>query len=244
VVGFAFDGTGYGPDGATWGGEVLVADASTARRVAHLVYVPLPGGDAAIRNPYRVALAHLVAAGIPWADDLAPVQQLDAVERELLQRQLERGFLCAATSSMGRLFDAVASLLGLRHRISFEAQAAIDLELAAERSDRTDLGYRFVVEGGLIDPTPVITSLVGDRRAGMAELVAELAVEVGDGRGLDDVVLSGGVFQNALLTSLCTDRLRRAGLNPLTHRLVPPNDGGLALGQAYIAAHRSLQEDD
>jgi hydrogenase maturation protein HypF len=257
VVGFAFDGTGYGTDGAIWGGEVLIADAVSAERAWHLSDVALPGGDAAIRNPCRVALAHLTAAGIGWTDDLAPVRELDRVERGLLERQLASGFTCVPTSSMGRLFDAVASLLDLRHRISFEAQAAIDLEIAAERSAHVDRGYRFSIDSGVIDPAPVLAAVVADGRDGVAagdvafafhmavvELVGELAVAACSGRRIADVVLSGGVFQNALLTSMCIDRLGHAGLHVLTHRLVPPNDGGLALGQAFVAAHRPLQEVD
>jgi hydrogenase maturation protein HypF len=250
VVGFAFDGTGYGTDGAIWGGEVLVADAVSAERAWHLAEVPLPGGDAAIRNPYRVALAHLAAADVAWAADLPPVQQLDRVERGLIERQLETGFRCVATTSMGRLFDAVASLVGLRHRISFEAQAAIDLELAAERAAGADTGFRFDTVGGVIHAAPVVRGVVAGVRAGtpvpdlaftfhvaVAELVRDLAVAECRDRGLRHVVLSGGVFQNALLTAMCVDQLRDAGVEPLTHRLVPPNDGGLALGQAFVAAH-------
>ncbi|MGF1597180.1 MAG: carbamoyltransferase HypF [Acidimicrobiales bacterium] len=255
VVGFAFDGTGYGADGTIWGGEVLIADAATAQRAWHLAEVPLPGGDAAIHNPYRVALAHLAAAGIGWNGDLPPVQQLDGVEGELLERQLATGFNCVPTSSMGRLFDAVASLIGLRHRISFEAQAAIDLEVAAERSPRVDDGTRFTVDAGRIDWAPVLRAIVSARRAGtagpdlaysfhlaVAELVVELAAEARADRGIEHVVLAGGVFQNALLMSMCVDRLSQVGLVPLTHRLVPPNDGGLALGQAYVAAHRPIAD--
>jgi hydrogenase maturation protein HypF len=257
LVGFAFDGTGYGTDGAIWGGEVLVADAATASRVGHLRYVPLPGGDAAIRNPYRVALAHLTAAGITWDDDLAPVGQLERAERGLLERQLATGFGCVSTSSMGRLFDAVASLVGLRHRISYEAQAAIDLEVAAERSSAGDRGWRFDLDGDEFDATPVLRAVVADQRAGVGpadlaaafhaavvELIGAIAVARCAELGNDRVVLSGGVFQNALLTSMTVARLRAAGLDPVTHRLVPPNDGGLSLGQAYIAAHTPTPEEN
>lgn len=250
VLGVAFDGTGYGADGAIWGGEVLAVDADGFDRIAHLAYVPLPGGDAAIRNPYRVALAHLTAAGIEWADDLPPVAELDTVERGVLARQLETGFSCVPTSSMGRFFDAVASLVGLRHRISFEAQAAIDLELAASGADRRR-SYTFTVADDVFSPAEVVRAVVADLRAGVdvadiargvhvavADLVVDLARRHRSATGSELVALSGGVFQNALLTELCTERLCSAGFHPLTHRRVPPNDGGLALGQAYIAAHR------
>jgi hydrogenase maturation protein HypF len=251
VIGFAFDGTGYGTDGTIWGGEVLVADVERADRVAHLAYVPLPGGDAAIRHPCRTALAHLDAAGVAWSADLAPVAQLDEVELGLLRRQIDRNVACVPTSSMGRLFDAVSSLLGLRHHVTYEAQAAIDLEFAAVAGKVLAHGYRFTVYGTEFDPRAMLRRIVDDLRDGVpvtdiartfhvavVDLVGAVAEMVRAARGLDTVALTGGVFQNRLLTELCVERLDAAGFTTLTHRLVPPNDGGLALGQAYIAAHR------
>ena len=250
VIGFAFDGTGFGTDGTIWGGEVLVADVERADRVAHLAYVPLPGGDAAIRHPCRIALAHLDAAGVAWSADLAPVAQLDEVELALLRRQLDRNVACVPTSSMGRLFDAVSSLLGLRHHVTYEAQAAIDLEFAAVAGKVLDHGYRFTVHGTEFDPRAMLRGIVDDLRDGVpvthvartfhvavVDLIGTVAEMVRADRGLDTVALTGGVFQNRLLTELCVERLEVAGFTTLTHRLVPPNDGGLALGQAYIAAH-------
>ncbi len=247
VAGFVFDGTGFGGDGTIWGGEVLIADATNYQRVAHLRSIPMPGGDAAIRSPYRAALAHLHAAGIEWDADLFPVGQLVDAEKTILRTQLDSGHGCIPTSSMGRLFDAVASLLGLRHRISFEAQAAIDLELAATRAMRsgptTPMScYGF---GPGWDPTPLLVAIVHDVRSGrsidqialhfhlaLVDLVS--ATALGQSQS-DCIALTGGVFQNVLLTRLCIDRLQPSGLRTLTHRLVPPNDGGLALGQAYSA---------
>ncbi|MEM9033467.1 MAG: carbamoyltransferase HypF, partial [Actinomycetota bacterium] len=249
VIGLAFDGTGHGLDGGAWGGEVLVADYGTARRVAHLAELPLPGGDAAVRNPCRLAVAYLTALGIE-AEGVPSWDACGEVERRLIVRQIERSVGVVPTTSMGRLFDAVSSLLGLRHRITYEAQAAIELEIAA-----TDAADAVPVRSplhrdGVLDPAPVLRSLVDGVRAGAgtAELalgfhhavvdgVGDVVAEVHDRTALDVVALSGGVFQNVLLTRLLRRRLEDDGRRVLTHRLVPPNDGGLALGQVLVAAH-------
>ncbi|MEE9414390.1 MAG: carbamoyltransferase HypF [Acidimicrobiales bacterium] len=253
VLGFAFDGTGFGDDGTIWGGEVLLANASGYDRVAHLAAIALPGGDAAIRNPCRVALAHLHAAEIAWSPSQSPCAALTGIERKLLHQQLEKGIACVPTTSMGRLFDAIASLIGLRHKISYEAQAAIKLEITAERCTSRDNGYRFEIAAGVIDPSEVLKELLDDAAAGLssevlawrfhdavAELVERVAIAQRAATGIETVALSGGVFQNALLTRLCIERLEAATFTVLTHSLVPPNDGGLALGQAYIAAHQDI----
>ena len=248
VLGFAFDGTGYGDDGTIWGGEVLEATADGYNRLAHLVPVPLPGGDAAVEHPARIALAHLHAAGIEWTDGLAPVAVTPSTERTLLARQLETEFGCVPTTSMGRLFDAVASILALRHRISFEAQAAIDLEHAARRNRSPHRHYSFGLGNATIDQRPVLRSIVDDVQHGYAtEVIADGfhhavvdAIVALAHRHLAPgqvAVLSGGVFQNSLLAQRTVASLSSAGHEVRTHRLVPPNDGGLALGQAYIATH-------
>jgi len=246
VLGVAFDGTGDGTDGTIWGGELLLATAATAERVGHLRPTPLPGGDAAIRHPWRVALSFLRTAGIPWDPVLPPVAEAEDHEVELLAQQLDRDLGCVPTSSMGRFFDALASLVGLRHAISYEAQAAIEFEIAATSWIGPVPDFHFE----LADPTPLL-SAVGDAvRSGSPVPAVAMAchVAIADGvvaevirhcaqHSVDTVVLTGGVFQNVLLTDLMAERLEAAGLEVRTHRLVPPNDGGLALGQAAIAHH-------
>jgi hydrogenase maturation protein HypF len=253
VVGIIFDGTGHGPDGAIWGGEVLLADYHEFRRLAHLKYVPLPGGDAAIRRPYRAALAHLWAAGLPWDEDLPCVAACPMVERRLLCRQLERGVHCVPTSSMGRLFDAVAALIGVRQSVTYEAQAAIEMEsLCHDRSAPLQVPFDWAIEAGdemlVVNPAGVLRRIVGDLKTGvgpeglawcfhlaLADLIALLAERARKQTGVATVALSGGVFQNMLLLRLAVDRLCAGGFEVLVHRQVPPNDGGLALGQAAVA---------
>lgn len=254
ILGFAFDGTGYGDDGTIWGGELLLANAHRGERLAHLLPMALPGGDAAINNPSRVALSYLRQANIEWRSNLAPVAVTPNVELRLLAQQLERDVACTPCSSMGRLFDAVASLLGLRHRVSYEAQAAIELEILAQRSPpakQDSRRYRFGLDASTIDPTPILVDIVEDLAAdhpvgliawrfhdAVADAVLCLTTRYASRVTAPRVALSGGVFQNALLTQLCIDRLEAGGFDALTHSIVPPNDGGLALGQAFIAAHQ------
>jgi hydrogenase maturation protein HypF len=245
VLGFAFDGTGYGTDEAVWGGEVLLANYKGYQRLAQLSYVPLAGGDISVLRPYRMALAHLWAAGIAWEPDLPPVAACPVDERRVLRRQLETAVGCVPTSSMGRLFDAVSALIGVREVVAYEAQAAIELEGLARGIENADAPYAFEVNGSLIDPTPVIQAVVRDQRTGVAagvigarfhHAVADLIVDLAD-RERDAsqlVALSGGVFQNALLLRLTLKGLHAKGLEVITHRAVPPNDGGLALGQLMV----------
>ncbi|PWK74796.1 hydrogenase maturation protein HypF [Streptomyces sp. CG 926] len=261
VIGVAFDGTGYGDDGAVWGGEVLLADYAGFTRFAHLAYVPLPGGDAAVQRPYRMALSHLRAAGIDRSPDLPCVAACPPGEIQLLERQLERGLNCVPTSSMGRLFDAVSSLVGICHLAGYEAQAAIELEGAALGAHPADPGpgYAFGLRAApdpdagpvTADPAPVLAAVVADVRAGtgpaliaarfhssVAALVATLCADARERHGLDTVALTGGVFANTLLSAECARRLRAAGFTVLRHGRVPPNDGGLSLGQLMVAAAR------
>ncbi len=253
VIGVAFDGTGYGEDGAIWGGEFLVADYRAGHRVAHLAYIPLPGGDAAIRRPYRVALAHLWAAGIPWNDDLPPVTVATSTERTVLQRQLERGVNVVPTSSIGRLFDAVSALAGVRAEITYEAQAAIELEMLAMGGGEEE-GYPFDIvrsaSTGMweVRPTPCIAAVVDDVEsgreageiaarfhAGLATMVRDVCVRLRAEHDIHEVALSGGVFQNVTLLGMTLSRLQAAGFTVYIHHQTPPNDACIALGQAIVA---------
>jgi hydrogenase maturation protein HypF len=258
VIGFAFDGTGYGDDGAAWGGEVMIANYDTYERRAHLRYTPLPGGDAGVRNPCRMALSHLRTAGIPWSPELPCVAVCDTTELAVVARQLETGLNTGPTSSMGRLFDAMSALAGVCERVAYEAEAAMLFEeIAVDSIDSCQTPYVFGLpdttsEGPLvIDPSPVIAAAVADVLDGVsasvisarfhhavAAMVLDLARRHRVESGLATVALSGGVFLNALLTTLCEDSLRSDGFQVLSHRRVPPSDAGIALGQVAIAARR------
>ncbi|MEV4443271.1 carbamoyltransferase HypF [Streptomyces sp. NPDC049577] len=262
VIGVAFDGTGYGDDDAVWGGEVLLADYDGYRRLAHLAYVPLPGGDAAVRNPYRMALSHLRAADIAWDPDLPCVSACTERERTVLAAQLERGVACVPTSSMGRLFDAVSSLIGVRHRADHEAQAAVALEARAAAAPHGTAGsYAFGTRDGdgdgplTLDPAPVLRAIVADLRDGCpAEVVAARFHHAVAGAvvtacaaarqrtTVNTVALTGGVFANAVLEDSCTRALRTAGFTVVRHGRVPCGDGGLALGQLLVAARAHERE--
>ena len=252
VLGVAFDGTGYGDDGAAWGGEILHADYRDFTRLAHLAYVPLPGGDAGVRNPCRMALSHLTSAGLDWDEGLPCVQACSDEEVGLLRRQLETGLRCVPTSSMGRLFDAVASMAGICHRAGYDAQAAMELEARARPVGRVD-GYRF---GPGLDPAPVVAAVADDVLAGsdaalvaarfQASVVDSVVTELlrlREETGTATVTLSGGVFLNAFLLEACAADLDEAGFRVLRHRRVPASDAGLALGQVAVLAHRAAAAD-
>jgi len=262
VIGVAFDGTGYGDDGAIWGGEFLVADYVSYRRAAHIAYAPLPGGDAAIRRPYRVALAYLWAAGIPWRKDLPPVAAASANERDVLIQQLEREVNVVSTSSVGRLFDAVSALAGVRQEINYEAQAAIELENLALENESEAYFFEFTTRTASdssdvirIDPAPCIRAVVADVRAGasagaiaakfhngLAIMVRDVCLRLRQQSGLNEATLSGGVFQNTTLLKMTVSLLREADFTVYVHHLVPPNDGGISLGQAVVANAWSVDE--
>lgn len=259
VIGVAFDGTGYGDDGTVWGGEILLADYTGYRRFARLTPAPLPGGDAGVANPCRLALARLWAAGSAWAPDLPSVQACTKAELALLRQQLDRQVACVPTSSMGRLFDAVSSLVGVCHRAGYEAQAAMELEAAATQAwDADAVAYSFgSARRKEIDPAPMLRALLADQRRGtpapvlaarfhrgVARAVAGICHRARADTGLATVALTGGVFANGLLEEECTALLATDGFTVLRHREVPPNDGGLALGQLMVAGTANHHETE
>ena len=249
VIGVAFDGTGYGSDGRIWGGEFLVTEYAHFTRAGHLGYVAMPGGERAVQEPFRMALAHLLDACGRWDPALPPVLESTDAERHAVLWQVEHGVNAPLTSSVGRLFDAVASILGVRQRARYEAQAAMELEALVDPDARGT--YPVAIRDGVpavIDPGPVIRGVVDDLLAGvptpaiaarfhwtLAAAIVEMCRRIRKATGLERVVLSGGVFQNVTLLAAARSALSRAGFEVRSHRRVPPNDGGIALGQAVVA---------
>jgi len=254
VLGIAFDGTGMGTDGVIWGGEFLVADLESYERVGHLAAVALPGGVRAIREPWRMALA--------WARTALGREEAERYGRSVDERWpsilsiIEREDSLRTTSA-GRLFDGVAALLGIRPTVTYEAQAAIELEAAAAGEPLESVladGWDAVVTRGddgcvVLDPSPLVARVVSSRDQGMAvpavaaafhaalgRAVASLARDLAAGAGVGTVALSGGVFQNSRLTEVVERELTTAGVDVLVHSRVPPNDGGVSIGQAAVAA--------
>lgn len=250
VIGVAFDGTGYGEDGQIWGGEFLVADFKQFERRAHLKYVVLPGGESAIRKPYRMAISHLYHLPRTLTSGLNLFERIDPVELEIVKRQIEARINSPLTSSCGRFFDAVSSLLGICDVITYEAEAAIRLEMLADNS--IEESYSWTVPRGrfplAIDVSPLLCGIIQELKAGVptavisakfhntvARMVTEVCSLIRERDGLNKVALSGGVFQNIYLLKRTLDYLRRKGFEPYIHHQVPCNDGGIALGQAVIA---------
>ena len=256
VIGVALDGTGYGSDGAIWGGEFLLADYRGFERLGHLEYVPLPGGEAAIKRPYRMALSylfHLLGQEVSL-EGLPLLSQLSPAEVEVVRLQVGRGINSPLTSSMGRLFDAVSALIGVRGVVDYEAQAAVELEMLApdEAASMELQPYPFSIarEDGcrVVRLGELVRAVVQEIRSGapsslisarfhrtVAELILQLCRLISRDTGVRKVALSGGVFQNRLLFKLATRLLKQAGFEVLTHRAVPCNDGGISLGQAVVA---------
>lgn len=264
AIGVIFDGTGYGLDDRIWGGEFLVGDARGFQRAAHLEYLPLPGGDEAIRRPYRLALVYLrtLLGDVPLP---ATLKEIPPQERRTLRRMVERGVNTMLTSSAGRLFDAVSALLGVRQETSYEAQAAVELEMLAHAGERTHEPYPYetspieevehwgkvsspLPHGRRLKVAPLFEAILRDLTAGvavgeiawrfhltLAEMIVDTCRHLRDLTGLSTVALSGGCFQNRLLLQLVIPRLEEENFRVLMHRQVPCNDGGVSLGQAVIA---------
>ena len=253
VIGLAWDGTGFGPDNSVWGGEFLAADFRHFRRAGHFRAFRLLGGDKAAGEPRRAALSLLYELDLEPQKafkDLAVLRAFDERQLRILSRMREKGINSPLTSSVGRLFDAFASLLDVAQTVSFEGQAAMALEYLCDEKGAPDY-YKMDIadENGVlvVDWRPMLRAAIADIRGGLARGVlaqkfhnslVEAALEVVLKTGLKDVVLSGGCFQNKYLCERMIARLRQAGLRPAWHRQVPPNDGGISLGQAVVAAGR------
>ncbi len=257
IIGVSFDGTGYGDDGAIWGGEFLIASYTNYERYAHLQYFPLLGGDRSIRFPARIALSFLYSKGIEWSEQIPSCLAVCPEERQLLKTQIDHQINIIQTSSMGRLFDLVASLLNVRQKINYEAQAAIEFEALADT--QISRSYPFQILAGYsgleIDVLPMILAILDDYQRGgvpinqisgcfhntVAEMTREVCSKIRAERGINSVALSGGVWQNVILLSKTIPLLKKAGFNVLIHHNVPTNDGGISLGQAAIAGFISKQ---
>jgi hydrogenase maturation protein HypF len=246
VLGVAFDGLGYGSDGTFWGGEFLLADLAGFQRLAHLVPVPMPGGTAAIRQPWRMAAAYL---GSDAPDEL---KQRNATQWDAVLTMVSRQVNAPLTSSAGRLFDAVAAVVGIRDSINYEGQAAVELEQRADLTEQSSY-HAAVTEGPALQlhGADLVRAAVADLRAGVApevistrfhhgvaDAIVRVCLLLRDSTGVGVAALSGGVFQNVLLLERSVAALEQSGFRVLTHSRVPPNDGGISLGQVAVAATR------
>jgi hydrogenase maturation protein HypF len=253
ALGVAWDGTGYGPDGTIWGGEFFRVTDKSVERIGHLRPFRLPGGDRAVKEPRRVALGllyELYGEAVFEMDHLAPLREMPPVEGITLKGMLQRGFNSPVTSSMGRLFDAVAALVNLRQKVEFEGQAAMELEFsigAVVSNESYPLPLIFGRKLWQMDWSSLVHAILVDFNAGVsvAEIsakfhnaLAEGVVAVAKKSGETRVVLSGGCFQNRYLTERVVKRLREENFQPFWHQRVPANDGGIALGQIYAARNQ------
>jgi hydrogenase maturation protein HypF len=261
VIGVVLDGTGFGMDETIWGGEFLTASYRDFDRVAHLKKVPMPGGSMAIKEPWRMAMVYLYEVFGEEAKELKIdlMKRVDLQKWDTLETMIRKGFNTPWTSSMGRLFDAISSLLSVRDEVHYEGQAAIELEMMADHGERET--YPFAIQKDerpmIIDSTEMIRNVVRDLVEGassskisgrfhrtIARLIIEICTVIRSGNGLNRVVLSGGVFQNIFLLSLVVEGLRKSNFDVYTHHLVPTNDGGISLGQAVIAYMGLFKESD
>jgi hydrogenase maturation protein HypF len=257
VLGLAMDGTGYGPDGTIWGGEILRVDGFEFRRLARFRHVPMPGGAQAIREPWRMAVSYLWSMAPEDPESLFPefFHTIPRNRLKILLQMIQRGLNTPLTSSCGRLFDAVSALAGLRsrERVTYEGQAAIELEQAILQEETGSYLSELYKEDdlGILDPFPMVRQVIGDARGGIApaviaarfhnglvNLLAGATQRLAMETGLNRVALSGGVFQNAYLSFHLEEKLRRKGLEVYIHTQLPANDACIALGQAIIGGQR------
>jgi hydrogenase maturation protein HypF len=262
VIGLIYDGTGYGDDGTIWGGEILVGGYNAFYRAGHFRQVRLPGGEVAVREPWRMALAYLYMTygESTLSLDHSIIKRLSRSEHDVFSAMLEKGINSPLTSSCGRLFDAVAALLNVRHTVSYDGQSAIELEALAEEASE-DIPLPFVLALSQdrpfhIDFTPMFPIILSELQSGtstatlarrfhktVAQASHDACLKTAQASGLDRVVLSGGVFQNRLLTEMLYTGLTKSGLQVFTHRLVPPNDGCIALGQTAVAGWQTRRNN-
>ncbi|MFC1798718.1 carbamoyltransferase HypF [Thermodesulfobacteriota bacterium] len=251
VIGLSFDGTGYGSDGHVWGGEVLLAEESSFNRLAHLAYVPMPGGAAAIREPWRMAVSYLYHT---FEKDfknlrLPVIETVEAGKLNFVTKMIDKQVNSPLTSSLGRLFDGIAAIVGIRNRVFYEGQAAMELEMLADEIAPQAYSYHWGKKKNCqVDIKPVIRGVVDDMHqqispavisarfhATLVQMFTDLCVEIEKEHGLNRVALSGGVFQNSILLNGLCQMLEEKGFTVFTHKQVPTNDGGISLGQAVAA---------
>ncbi|RLB05115.1 MAG: carbamoyltransferase HypF, partial [Deltaproteobacteria bacterium] len=258
LIGVTMDGTGYGEDETVWGGEFLAVELTRYRRLGHLRTIPMPGGEKAIKEPWRMAASYLqrIFGDQMWELEIEFIKRLPRDRWEVLKGMIQRGINAPLTSSAGRLFDAVSALLGIRDEVNYEGQAAIELEMIAAQ-DAAGV-YPFTIREEekkfVVDPDPLILAIVDELKKGvpapliatrfhrtLAQIIGQMCCRIRERYSMDQVVLSGGVFQNHLLLNMVWDLLVAEGFRPFVHHKVPPNDGGISLGQALYARQR-LQE--
>ncbi|MEO0293001.1 MAG: carbamoyltransferase HypF [candidate division WOR-3 bacterium] len=251
VIGIAWDGTGYGTDGKIWGGEFLIADFTSYERRAHLKYIPLPGGEFAIKEPWRMGVTYLYKT---FGDDffnlnIEFVKKLDREKCRFIKKMIDRKLNTPETSSIGRLFDAVSAIIGIRDFITYQGQAAIELEMIANEEEENEYAINIEKEGNfyIIDPLPIIRGIVEDIirkispnlissrfHQSLVKMILKVSILLREETGINKVCLSGGVFQNTVLRGRVTKELKREGFEVFNHREIPPNDGGISSGQAII----------
>lgn len=249
VIGVSFDGTGYGTDGASWGGEFLVSTRSSFKRVLHLEYVPQPGGDAAVKEPWRMALSyiHKACSGDILSSKSPLLKRVGEDKVFAVKQMIEKGINCPPTSSMGRLFDGVSSLLGICDTSGYEAEAAILLEKAAKKTERR--AYSFDIKNGEVMVTPFIRAILEDVNKGVSsgviaakfhntigEMVLHVSRIISGMTGVNKVLISGGCFQNRYLTDYLEKRFEASELNLYRHKDFPTTDLGISIGQAVVAS--------